>query len=109
MEAVFILAQVFDKGENPALIKKVVPFFRPIILDADGEAFIEKGQFSQALGEHFKAEGGRFKDLRVGFESDLSPGMFRLSRDLKLRLDLPPFVELMVHLPIPSDLQFHKL
>ena len=63
MKTVLILIQILDKGNNPPFIKKIVPFLRPLILDADGETFIQKGQFPQTLGENIEAERDGFKNL----------------------------------------------
>jgi hypothetical protein len=107
MNTILILVQVFDEGEDPSFIKKLMPFIRPFIFDADEEALIQKRQFSQALGEDIKAEIDGFEDVAIGFETNLGPCMFRLSNLLQLCLGIPPLIDLMIDLAISPYFQLN--
>ena len=51
MKAILVLIQIFDEGDDSAFVKEVMSFLGPFILDADGEAFVQKSQFPQTLRE----------------------------------------------------------
>jgi hypothetical protein len=107
MNAILVLIQVFDEGDDPSFVIKLVLLIGPLIFDADEKAFIQEGQLPQTLGKRIETELGGLKDPGIGFETDLGPGMFRLPGHFEFGRDITPFIHLMVDFAVSPDLQLH--
>ncbi len=101
----FGLVQVLHERDNPALITKDFLLFAPLVGERDGEAFIEKCQLPQPLGQHIEAEIERLKDLPVRLEGDLRAALLGLPRDLQGSKRFAPLVPLLEDLAFLPDFQ----
>src|SRR5207244_12046138 len=101
----FGLVQVLHERDDPALITKDFLLFAPLVGERDGEAFIEKCQLTQPLGEHIEAEIERLKDLSIRFEGDLRAALLGLPRDLQGSKRFAPLVPLLEDLAFLPDFQ----
>ena len=49
VEYVLVLVEIFDKGDNAALIAEFVLFFGPLILNGDDDALVEKCKLAKPV------------------------------------------------------------
>ena len=71
MQRGFCVIHLFDERSDSAGVVKHVVFLRAGVGQGDGQAWIEEGEFSEALSEDVGAVLDGFEDGGVGFEGDV--------------------------------------
>ena len=81
----------------------------PVLLHADFETLVEKGEFAQPVGDSLEIELKGFENLRVRFEVGDRTGLPGRATCLQLRCRDSPFVALAMDLPFLPYLDHHPL
>ena len=84
MQQAFALVQMFDELDNATVVEEFSLSLRlfALVRKIDLKAFVQEGEFTQALGECVVVVFRRLHDGGVRFEGDLRPGAFPgLARD----------------------------
>ena len=100
---------MLDEGLDASLVREVVLLLRAFIADRDRDAGIQERELAQPLREAVEVELGNRKDLWVGPERDLGPGLAGRSHDLDRRDGTPSLVGLLPDLSLAPDLDIQPL
>ena len=103
------LVQVLDERHDPALVAEDLFSLSALVLERDRQAFVEEGEFAQALGQHVEAELERLEDLAVRLEGDLGPALLRFPGHFEGSGGLPALIPLLEHLAVLPDLHLQPL
>ncbi len=101
--------QMFDELGDAARKAKLGGFFGTFIRERDFQAFVQKGQLAQALGERVEAECRLVKNCGIGMKRNARSGLSRFAGLLQLRGGLAFFVGLFPNSAIARDFQFEPV
>ncbi len=105
MNGILVLVEIPHELDDAVLEVKLVRLLRPFVDEFDHESRIQERQFAQALGENVILElTRRFENLGIRFESDLGPGLLRLTDHLHLLCGLTLCKTHLVHFAIAANL-----
>ena len=76
VQHVLVFVEVLDEFGDAAVVMKLALFVAALILEADGQSFIQERHFAQALGQGIEVEFDGLKDLPVRQESNLRASSF---------------------------------
>ncbi len=92
----------------PSVLELVRLPFRPLVVQGDQDAGIEKRELAQPLRQRVEAELDRLEDLGVREERDLRAAPLRLARDLEVARRLAALVRLLVDELVAPDLEVQR-
>jgi len=109
MEGFLVLVQVFDEGDQPALVAVASLLGNSIIGKVDPYPAIQKCEFPHALREDLKTDFGLSKNERIRFEDHSSTTTRGLPLDDQRGFGFSSFVALIVDLTITPDFHLERL
>ena len=109
VEHVLVLVQVLDEFGDAARVMEFRLLVTPLVLQPDGQAFIQKRQLAQALGESVVIEFNGVENLGVRHESNFRATPLGLAFALEWIQWLPALVGLFPGVAVAPDLEVEPL
>jgi hypothetical protein len=108
MKHILVFIEVLDELGDAPIVMKLALLVAALILEADGQSFIQERHFAQALGQGIEVELDGFKNLPVRQESNLRALFFRLAGALDVGKRFSAFIRLFPGVAVAPDFELQR-
>ena len=105
----FAFVQVLDEFGDAAGEAELGFLAAALVIERDFQAFVQEGEFAEALRERVVTVDGLAENLGVGVKSDFRSGLARLAGSLELRSGHALFVGLLPDFAFAPDFQIEPI
>ena len=105
----FGTVQILNELRNAAVVFERMLLVRTLLLNRDFNAFVEKGELSQAVRKRIKAEFNFLKDLFVRLKHDLRSGALAFADNGDFGHRFSALVLLAIEIPVAAHFHFAPL